>query len=71
MKLIIKTLGWAVISGSIFFVSALVNSCPLDAAIVATLVATLSKTPAYPIWEIIFDRLWNNKKNGCFLGEHI
>ena len=64
MKLVFKTMGWATISGVIFFISALANSCSLNAAIFATLIATASKTPAYPLWELVFERfIWRKKKN--------
>jgi hypothetical protein len=62
MKLFLKTVGWAIISGTIFFVSAIANSCPWEAALIATLIATASKTPAYPAWEVAFAWLWNR---GC------
>lgn len=74
MKLFWKTLGWAFISGFIFFISAILSDCHWQGALAAASVATLSKTPAYPIWEIFFERLWRKKKpkkEPCFLGEAI
>lgn len=62
MKLIAKTTGWAVISGCVFFGMAIANSCPWQGALVATMGATLFKTPAYPIWEVVFEHIWGKKK---------
>lgn len=53
-----KTIGWAVISAVIFFTSAFLSGAPLYSALIATLVATASKTPAYPMWEFAFEKLW-------------
>lgn len=60
MRLTVKTLGWAVISGTIFFASAIVKGCPINAAIVAALIATGCKTPVYPLWEWAFEKLWEH-----------
>lgn len=65
MKLFAKTAGWAVISGTIFFVSAVCNDCHWSAALIATAIATASKTPAYPLWEMAFERIWG--KSNCTL----
>ncbi len=66
MKLFWKTMGWAAISGAIFFFSAIATSCPWQSAVFATFVAVVSKTPAYPVWEMVFERLWNKRKDrGC------
>lgn len=62
MKLFYKTLGWACISGIIFFVSAILNSCPWQGALTATIIATMSKTPAYPVWETIFESCWRKNR---------
>ena len=48
MKLVLKTLGWAGISGVIFVLGAVYKGCPWEAALWGAGVATLFKTPAYP-----------------------
>lgn len=58
MKTLWKTIGWAIVSGCIFMSSALVHGCPWEAALFATLVATALKTPAYTIYEIVFEKTW-------------
>jgi len=62
MKLILKTLGWAVISGTIFVLGAVWKECPWEAAIAGAVVATLFKTPAYPLWEVAFNWMYPTKK---------
>ncbi len=62
VKMLAKTSGWALISGTIFFVSAIVSGCSWYAALLASTVATVSKTPAYPLWEILFHKvLWRDR----------
>ena len=55
----LKTYGWAVISGIIFFGSGLVAGAQLGALLVATLIAVALKTPFYWLWEHVFDALWH------------
>lgn len=57
-RLMAKTAGWAVISGIIFFSCAVYKGCAIEAALFATLIATISKTPAYPLWEAFFESIW-------------
>lgn len=65
MKMVIKTLGWALISAAIFMVGAIIKGCPVDAAIAGAALATIFKTPAYPAWEWVFARLYGVKECGC------
>ena len=58
MKLFAKTFGWAILSSLIFFSAAVSSGAPVGSALIATLVAVMTKTPVYPIWEIVFHKLW-------------
>jgi len=61
IRLFVKTLGWAIISGIIFFLCAVYKECPWDVALFAALVASAAKTPAYPAWELVFNRIWRKQ----------
>lgn len=63
MKTLYKTIGWAIVSGVIFMASALVHGCPWESALFATACATALKTPAYTVYEFVFERCW--KKGGA------
>lgn len=63
MKLIFKTGGWMVISGTIYFCAGVINDCPWQSALIAAVAATATKIPAYPVWEVVFEKLW--KKRSC------
>ena len=54
----VKTYGWAVISGIIFFGSGLVAGAESFSLLVATGTAVALKTPFYWLWEHVFDALW-------------
>jgi len=59
MKFAIKTFGWAVISGGIFLASAVLAGSPFRAALVATVVCVVTKTPFYALlYEWAFHRVW-------------
>ncbi len=61
LRLTLKTLGWAVISATLFVLGAVYKDCPLEAALAGAFVATLFKTPAYPFWEWMFERMWHKE----------
>ena len=54
----LKTYGWAVISGIIFFASGLFAGAEVGPVLVATATAVALKTPFYWLWEHAFDALW-------------
>ena len=63
MKVVVKTVGWAVISGGIIFVGAIAGEAPVIAAVYSTFFAVVMKTPAYSIFEWSFERVWSREKN--------
>ena len=54
----LKTYGWAVISGFIFFGSGLLAGAEVLSLLVATGTAVALKTPFYWLWEHAFEALW-------------
>lgn len=64
MKTLYKTIGWAIVSGAIFMASALVHGCQWEAALFATACATVLKTPAYTVYEFVFEKIFWKKQRG-------
>jgi uncharacterized membrane protein len=58
-----KTLSWLVVSGLLFFVSALMGGSPLYTAFITTAIACALKTPVYMVHEMVFERLWHKASN--------
>lgn len=58
MKLLVKTFGWAILSGIIFLLSALVAGADFWPAWWATVIAVVCKTPAYAGYEWAFHKVW-------------
>jgi len=54
-----KTLSWLIVSGLLFFVSALAGGSPLYTAFITTAIACALKTPVYMIHEMVFERAWH------------
>jgi hypothetical protein len=54
----LKTYGWAVISGIIFFGSGLLAGAEFCPLLIGTGTAVALKTPFYWLWEHVFDALW-------------
>lgn len=50
-KVAVKTIGWAAVSGGIFFVSAIIGGSDMKTAAIATGIAVAAKTPAYTAFE--------------------
>lgn len=56
-KFWLKTLGWAVISGCLVFVSAVLSGSQVEPALLATALVVASKTPVYAGYEWLCDRI--------------
>jgi hypothetical protein len=54
----VKTYGWAVISGIIFFVSGVLAGAEVCPLLIGTGTAVALKTPFYWLWEHAFDAVW-------------
>lgn len=56
MRVILKSLSWAVVSGLIIGTTAYLGTGCIRGAIVTAIVSALLKTPAYTVHELIWDR---------------
>ena len=61
VKILVKTLSWAAVSGLLIFVPAYFETCSLWSAFVVAFFGVAAKTPVFPVHEAVFERVWRKQ----------